>query len=616
MEVKEMSGIVAYIGKRNALPILLEGLDKLDYRGYDSAGIAISNTKGIEIRRAVGRINQLRNFLLHEPVSQGTVGIGHTRWATHGIPSVANSHPLHGCTTKFIVAHNGIIENYPLLKKNLTLKGHKFATETDTEVIPHLLEEYDTGDLEQTVRAILPLMKGSYALAIMCEDQPDRIVAVSQDNPLIIGFGKGEAFLTSDITALLSYTRESYPIKNGEMAVLTREKVVVKNLEGEVLDPKRTLFGWSVQDVSLQGYEHYMLKEIFEQTKAIQDTLSGRLSVGGVNLPELDAVWDVAKIQRIKKIDLVASGTSYHSGVIGKKVLEQLLGLPVEASYSSEFRYDHPPLNENNLVIVLSQSGETADTLSALREAKKFNCPVITITNTVGSTVARKADATIYTKAGPELAVASTKSYTSQLASLILIAIWLADKGNGVGIELIPDLIAALERIPEHVESTLIMTQDAIDQFAQVTFDQEHLFLIGRGLDYVLALEGALKLQEVAYIHADAYAAGEMKHGTMALITPGVPVIALATQNQVLDKLISNIKEVKARDAFVVGITTIGDEVLGEEVDQVLYIPSTHHLLMPILAAIPLQLLAYYSGTVRDHDVDRPRNLAKSLTVE
>ncbi|WP_047154191.1 glutamine--fructose-6-phosphate transaminase (isomerizing) [Aneurinibacillus tyrosinisolvens] len=611
-----MSGIVGYLGKRNALPILLDCLDKVDYRGYDSAGVAVSNLEHIELRKTVGRIRDLRSLLIREPLHKGTLGIGHTRWATHGTPSVTNSHPLTGCDERFIVVHNGIIENYPYLKRKLIKQGHDFATETDTEVIPHLLEEHDTGDLEETVRIIIPMLKGSFALAIMSKEQPGIIVAVSQDNPLVLGFGKGEAFLASDIPALLPLTREIRPIKNGEIAILSEGKVTLKNMDGTAIEPGHTLIEWGLQDVMLQDYEHYMLKEIFEQPKAIQETLSARLKEDRVFLPELDELWNEEEIKSLTRITIVASGTSYHSGMIGRKVLQKLLNLPIEVNFSSEFRYEHPELTEQNLVIILSQSGETADTLSALREAKKYGCPVIAITNTAGSSVSRKADCTLYTKAGPEMAVASTKAYTSQLAILVLLAIWLAEKGGWHGAEQIPELLKWLKRLPGDVESTLIMTQDAIDQFAQLTYDQENIFLIGRGLDYVLALEGALKLQEVAYIHADAYAAGEMKHGTMALITPGVPVIALATQQEVLEKTISNIKEVKARDAFVIGITTVGDDLLAEEVDEVMYIPSTHPLLMPILAAVPLQLLAYYSGTVRGHDVDRPRNLAKSLTVE
>jgi glutamine---fructose-6-phosphate transaminase (isomerizing) len=614
--VKTVSGIVGYMGKRNAQPILLECLDKLDYRGYDSAGIAISNRKSVEVRKAAGRVKNLRSLLVRDPLIPGTLGIGHTRWATHGIPSAANSHPLSDCEEQFFVVHNGIIENYPQLKKGLLAKGHVIKTETDTEVIAHLLEEYDTGNLEETIRTVLPLLKGSFALAIMCKAQPDLIVAISKDNPLVLGYGKEEAFLSSDITALLPYTREIHPIKNGEMAVLSPGKTVMKHLDGEVITPKHIFAQWNVQDVMLQDYEHYMLKEIFEQPKAIEDTLQGRIHAKGVNLPELDEVWNADFIKKINKIEIVGSGTSFHSGMIAKKVIERLLNIQVEGSISSEFQHDHGPLGESNLVIMLSQSGETADTLSALREAKQHGCPIIAITNRRGSTLSRKADCTIFTNAGPELAVASTKSYTSQLAVLMLLTIWLAEKRSGSLSNEIQALLRSLEHLPQDVESTLIMTQDAIDQFAQITYDQDHLFLIGRGLDYILALEGALKLQEVAYIHADAYPAGEMKHGTMALITPGVPVLALATQEYVLDKTISNIKEAKARDAFVIGITSVEVDHLADEVDQVLYIPSTHPMLMPVLAAIPLQLLAYYSGTVRDIDVDRPRNLAKSLTVE
>ncbi|AMA73418.1 MULTISPECIES: glutamine--fructose-6-phosphate transaminase (isomerizing) [Aneurinibacillus] len=611
-----MSGIVGFLGNRSAVPILLDCLDTLDYRGYDSAGIAISNQQHVEIRKTVGRVKDLRAHLLREPVMHGTIGIGHTRWATHGKPSEANSHPLTGCDRRFVVVHNGIIENYPQVRRSLMAQGHTFKTETDTEVIPHLLEEYDTGDLEETVRKVLPMLKGSFALAIMSEAQPDTIIAVSQDNPLVLGVGRKEAFLASDIPALLPYTREIYPIKNGEIAILTPGKATVKRLDGTEVTPHYSLADETVYDVLLHDYKHYMMKEIFDQPKALEDMLTGRLTPEGVDLPELAQIWTVEKLKNLRKVDIVASGTSNHAGVIGKKALEQLLDLPVEVSYSSEFIHEHGTLDERNLVILLSQSGETADTLSALREAKKHGCSTLAITNTAGSTLSRKADCTLLTKAGPEFAVASTKAYTSQITALILLAIWMAQRMGSARKEEVSELLQALERLPGDVDSTLIMTHDAIDQFAQLTYDQEHLFLIGRGLDYVLALEGALKLQEVAYIHADAYAAGEMKHGTMALITPGVPVIALATQARVFDKTVSNIKEVKARDAFVVGITTVGDDVLADEVDEVMYIPSTHSLLLPILAAIPLQLLAYYAGTVRGHDVDRPRNLAKSLTVE
>ena len=611
-----MSGIVGYIGKSSAHSIILDCLTHLDYRGYDSAGMAISNIKTIEIRKEEGRIEDLKALLEIEPINRGNIGIGHTRWASHGIPSVANAHPLCDVEEKYIVVHNGIIENYRALKNMLIHEGHTFTTETDTEVIPNLLAHFDTGDFAETVKKVVPLLKGSFALSIMSKSQPDKIIAISQENPLIIGFGEDEAFLSSDISALLSYTKEIYPIKNGEIAILHSTGINVQTVDGKEVKPDKIIVEWDKDDFSMKEYDHYMLKEIIEQPKEIKKTLEGRLTENSVELPELNKLLTQENLQSFKKIDIVASGTAYHAGIVGKKVMETMLNLPVEVSISSEFRYEHGPLNEHNLVIVISQSGETADTLSALKEAKANGCQTIAITNRKRSNLARKADYTICTNAGPELAVPATKAYTTQITVLLLLAIVLTETINGPGIERIPEMIKELEQLPDEVEKTLIMTQDAIDQFAQVTEDQESLFLIGRGLDYVLALEGALKLQEVAYLHADAYASGEMKHGTMALITPGVPVIALSTQKHLRDKTISNIREIKARDAFVIGVTTVGDDDISEIVDEVMYIPEVHPFLMPIVAAIPLQLLAYYAGTVRGFDVDRPRNLAKSLTVE
>ncbi|RKD24347.1 glutamine--fructose-6-phosphate aminotransferase [Ammoniphilus oxalaticus] len=612
-----MSGIVGYVGTRNAQQILLDGLDQLDYRGYDSAGILISDGERLGWRRATGRIKQLRDLLLREPLQQGTIGMGHTRWATHGAPTDNNSHPLTGCDERFFVVHNGIIENYMELKRELEKQGHQFTTETDTEVIPHLLETRDTGDLEETVRVILPLLRGSFALAIMSSEQPNTIIAVSQDNPLVIGFGRGEAFLASDIPALIPHTKEIYPIKNGEMAILSDTKVKVRGLDGEALEARPTVIEWERQDVMRNDYPHYMLKEIFEQPRVIEALLQVHLDEAEVYLPKLAEIWEKEPDFSVERIFIVGSGSSNHAGLIGKKMMDRWLGIPIDACSSSEFLDDHPPLGPGHLVILLSQSGETADTLSVLRTAKQHDCKVYAITNTRGGTIARQADQILYMKAGPELAIASTKAYTTQLTCLALLTIGLAERLKvGIDVEEMTELFAALRRLPVDVESTLIMTQDAIDQFAEVVFDQEHLFVIGRGLDYVLALEAALKLQEISYLHADAYQAGELKHGTMALITPGMPIIALATQQDVFSKMVNNIKEVKARGAFVMGITAIGDHQISEDADQVLYIPETHPWLMPILAAIPLQLLAYYSGVVRDLDVDRPRNLAKSMTVE
>ncbi|UJZ87730.1 glutamine--fructose-6-phosphate transaminase (isomerizing) [Heyndrickxia coagulans] len=611
-----MSGIVGYIGRHSAQPVLLDCLKKLDYRGYDSAGIAVSDMKTIGIRKEKGRVEDLEASLQLEPIPAGCLGIGHTRWASHGMPTVENSHPLCDEEARFYVVHNGIIENYQQLKKFLIAQGHRLQTDTDTEVIPYLLAHYDTGNFEETVRIVIPQLKGAFALAIMAKDHPNQIIAISYDNPLIIGFGSGEAYLSSDIPALLSYTKEIYPIKNGEMAILTQTKVEIKTLSGEKILPEKTSVRWNQDELNLQDYGHYMLKEIMEQPEAIKRTLKGRLTESSVVIPEVDDFFARRKLTDPERIIIVASGTSHHAGMIGKKILETMLDIPVEAAIASEFRCEHGRLDEKALVIAISQSGETADTISALKEAKKSGAAVIAISNYRKSTLARKSDCVIYTHAGPELAVAATKAYTTQITALVLLSVVLAKKLHGPGEGQIPALLDALHSLADDVEKCLVMTQDAIDQFAQVTNDQEHLFLIGRGLDYVLALEGALKLQEVAYLHADAYAAGEMKHGTMALITPGVPVIALATQEHLRDKAINNIKEVKARDAYVVGITTTGDDEVSAVVDEVLYIPEAHPFLMPVLAAIPLQLLAYYAGIVRGYDVDRPRNLAKSLTVE
>ncbi|WEG12574.1 glutamine--fructose-6-phosphate transaminase (isomerizing) [Pullulanibacillus sp. KACC 23026] len=611
-----MSGIVGYMGQKPAQDILLTCLKRLDYRGYDSAGIALSNGQIIETRKEEGRIEDLEASLFLEPIINGTIGMGHTRWASHGAPTAANSHPLSDSENRFFVVHNGIIENDHTLKKELRLKGHTFKTETDTEVIPHLLAEYDTGDFVTTVQRVIPLLKGAFALVIMSSASPGKMIAISQDNPLILGFGNHEYFLSSDIPALLHYTKTIYPIRNGEFALISSNECLIQTFEGEIVEPKKVTLEFDQEDIGLQTYDHFMLKEIMEQPKAIQATLEGRLYPAHVHLPELEPLFKSYDFKALRKIDIVASGTSYHSGMMGKRVFESMLNIPIEVSLSSEFNSDHGPLDSSHLVIVLSQSGETADTLSALKEAKCSGCTTIAITNYLRRNIARKADYTVLTKAGPELAVPATKAYTAQMTALLLLAISLAEHLDRANKALVPELIHALQGLPAAVETSLIMTEDAIDQFAQVTNDQDHLFLIGKGLDYVLALEGALKLQEVAYLHADAYPAGEMKHGTMALITPGVPVIALATQPHLKEKTVNNIREAKARKAFVVGVTTVGDDEVSDAVDEVLYIPEAHPFLMPIIAAIPLQLLAYYAGTVRGYNVDRPRNLAKSLTVE
>ncbi|QHS22444.1 glutamine--fructose-6-phosphate transaminase (isomerizing) [Virgibacillus sp. MSP4-1] len=611
-----MSGIVGYIGNRSAQEILIHCLTNLEYRGYDSAGLAISNGDHIEVRKEKGRIQDLEASLQLDTMHNGTLGIGHTRWASHGNPSAENSHPLTDEHKQFFVVHNGIIENYHVLKKELISEGYSFKTDTDSEVIPHLLSKYNTDNFVETVRIILPMLQGSFALVMMSALHPDMIIGISQENPLIVGFGESQAYLSSDISALLTYTKETYPIKNNEMAILTREDIMIETVDGMQVHPDKVAIEWDEEEFYLNEYDHFMLKEILEQPSSIKNTLNNRIKDNQVYLPEAELFFREHPYDQFCKIDIIGNGTSYHSGIIGKSIMDKLLSFPVEVSLSSEFTYEHGKLSEHHLVIVVSQSGETADSLTAIKEAKANGAKTIAVTNNERSNIARQADCIIPMNAGPELAVAATKAYTSQITVLSLLSIHLCEQTEDPSSNFIKELIEAVQSLPEIVQQTLVMTEDAIDSFAQVTNDQTNLFLIGRGLDYVLALEGALKLQEVAYLHANAYAAGEVKHGTMALITPGVPVIALATQPHLKDKMVSNIRELKTRDGYVVGITNVGDDALTDVVDEIMYIPETHPLLMPIVAAIPLQLLAYYSGTVRGYNVDRPRNLAKSLTVE
>ncbi|SET34491.1 glucosamine--fructose-6-phosphate aminotransferase (isomerizing) [Salinibacillus kushneri] len=611
-----MSGIVGYLGTRSAQEVLIHCLMNLEYRGYDSAGLAVSDGHHVEVRKEKGRIQDLEASLQLDSILHGNLGIGHTRWASHGNPSAKNSHPLTDQDQQFFVVHNGIIENYHALKRDLITDGYSFVTDTDSEVIPHLLRKYDTGDFIQTVRNVLPMLKGSFALAIMSASNPDMIIGISQENPLIVGFGQNEAFLSSDVSALLTYTKETYPIKNNEIAIITGEDIAIETINGEPIIPEKAYIEWNKEEILLNEYDHFMLKEILEQPASLKNTLENRIKNDKVYLPEVETFLDTHSFERFNKIDIIGNGTSYHSGMVGKSIMDKLLSIPVEVSLSSEFTYEHGKLDESKLVIVLSQSGETADTLTALKEAKSNGAKTIAITNNKRSNIARQADCLISMNAGPELAVAATKAYTSQITVLSLLSIHLCVQTESPSEMFLKELIEALKELPDIVDQTLVMTEDAIDSFAQVTEDQPNLFLIGRGLDYVLALEGALKLQEVAYLHANAYAAGEVKHGTMALVTPGVPIIALATQPHLKGKMVSNIRELKTRDGYVFGITTVGDDALTEVVDEIMYIPEAHSLLMPIVAAIPLQLLAYYSGTVRGYNVDRPRNLAKSLTVE
>ncbi len=609
-----MCGIVGYVGSNQAEPFLIEGLTKLEYRGYDSAGIAVFDGEKIRIEKSVGRLAALTDKVKgDEP--QGCIGIGHTRWATHGRPSDSNSHPHADCSGDFVVVHNGIIENYLSLKEDLIKKGHVFKSETDTEVLPHLLEEVYNGDFEASVREVLRRIEGSYSLVFMCRHHPDTLICTKQDNPLVIGLGEGENFIASDIPAIISRTRRTYIINDGEVAVVKKDSVWITNRQGEPVTKKVFEVNWNAEAAEKGGYEHFMLKEIHEQPKAIRDTMSARIAKddSAVILDELK--WTEGYLNSFNKIFIVACGTAYHAGLVGKYYIERMARIPVETDIASEFRYRNPIIDDNTLTIVISQSGETIDTLAALKEAKRLGSKTLAITNVVGSSIAREADQTIYTWAGPEIAVASTKAYTTQLITMFLLAAYMAGIRKTIPTERMKELLGMLRDLPDQINRTM-EDEESLKTFAKQYGFNEDVFFIGRSLDYDVALEGSLKLKEISYIHAEAYAAGELKHGTLALIVEGVPVIALATQKSVYEKTLSNIKEVKARDAVVIGIAAEGDNELEKYVDHVIKVPQTDELIIPLLAVVPLQLLAYYTAITRGCDVDKPRNLAKSVTVE
>ncbi|MBP8629596.1 MAG: glutamine--fructose-6-phosphate transaminase (isomerizing) [Negativicutes bacterium] len=609
-----MCGIVGYVGSGEATPFLIEGLTKLEYRGYDSAGIAVFNGTDVVIEKSVGRLSSLEQKI-ESNMPVGQLGIGHTRWATHGRPSDRNSHPHSDCTGNFVVVHNGIIENYLQLKEDLIAKGHEFLSETDTEVVAHLVEELYDGDLQSTVKKVLKKIEGSYSLVFMSKHEPDKLICTKQDNPLVIGLGEGENFIASDIPAIINRTRRTYIISDGETAVVTKDSVWVTNREGVPITKKVFEVNWDAGAAEKGGYEHFMCKEIYEQPKAIRETMSARLAKddSAVIMDELN--WSKEYLSSISKIFIVACGTAYHAGFVGKYYIEKLARIPVEVDIASEFRYRSPILDESTLTIVISQSGETSDTLAALKEAKRLGSKTMAITNVVGSSIAREADQVVYTWAGPEIAVASTKAYTTQLITVFMLATYMAGLKETISADYAKSLISSLRKVPAQI-SEILEDVEPIKTFAQQYGFNEDVFFIGRSLDYAVALEGSLKLKEISYIHAEAYAAGELKHGTLALIVDGVPVIALATQKSVYEKTLSNIKEVKARDAVVIGIALNDDEQIDKYVDHVIKVPTTDELLAPLLAVIPLQLLAYYAAITRGCDVDKPRNLAKSVTVE
>ena len=609
-----MCGIVGYVGPKQAAPFLLEGMRKLEYRGYDSAGIAVYNGKEITVDKCVGRLSSLEKKLEgHLP--QGHIGIGHTRWATHGRPSDTNSHPHTDCHGDFVVVHNGIIENYLHIKERLLAKGHVFLSETDTEVVAHLVEEYYQGDFVAAVTTLLAEIQGSYSLVFMSRFDPDKIVCTKQDNPLVIGLGEGENFIASDIPAIINRTRRTFILSDGEMAVVTKDSVWVTNRMGVPVSKKVFEVHWDAEAAEKGGHDHFMIKEIIEQPKAFRDTMTARVAKDNNRITFDELKWTREDVAAVKKIVITACGTAYHAGLVAKYYIEQLARIPVEVDIASEFRYRNPLVDSSTLVIVISQSGETSDSLAAMKEAKRLGARTLAVTNVVGSSISREADQVIYTWAGPEIAVASTKAYTTQLLVMLMLALYLAELRESLRADRLQSIVHELRELPQKAEKFLSNGQ-AVKTFAEQYGFNDDVFFIGRSIDYAVAMEGALKLKEISYIHAEAYAAGELKHGTLALIIEGVPVIALATQRDVYEKTLSNIKEVKARDAVVIGLAMEGDDQIEKYVDHTIFIPATDKYLAPILAVIPLQLLAYYAAVTRGCDVDKPRNLAKSVTVE
>ena len=608
-----MCGIVGYIGDNQAAPILLEGLEKLEYRGYDSAGVAVFSENGIRVAKAKGRLRVLSELIEGGKAVAGTLGIGHTRWATHGAPSDVNSHPQTSEGGKFAVVHNGIIENYLYLKNHLMRRGVQFVSETDTEVVAQMLEYYDRGDILETIAKVISKVEGSYALGIISTEYPDRLFCVRKDSPLIIGVGAGENFIASDIPAILSHTRDIYRLKDNEIAVLTRDAVEFFSPDAEPVEKTIEHIEWDIEAAEKGGYEHFMMKEICEQPKAVRDTIAPRIRNGRVVLDDITLTAE--QLKSFTKICIVACGTAYHVGVVAKYAFEELLRIPVEVDVASEFRYRKPIIDERTLMIIISQSGETADTLAALREAKRAGCRVLSIVNVVGSTIANESDDVIYTWAGPEISVASTKAYSTQLAVIYLLALYIGEKLGRLSAEELDRYIDELQQIPELIEKMLAHKEN-IQFFASRYFNAGDMYFIGRNVDYAASLEASLKLKEISYIHSEAYAAGELKHGPISLIEDGTLVIALATDGRLFDKMMSNIREVKARGAVVLGLATEDRTEIAEQTDMVFYIPKISPFMLPSLSVIPMQLFAYYVASMKGCDIDKPRNLAKSVTVE
>ncbi len=608
-----MCGIVGYIGEEQAAPILLDGLSKLEYRGYDSAGLAVFDGEAIHMTKSTGRLKVLEDLTHGGARLPGTAGIGHTRWATHGEPSDENAHPHINKDGSIAVVHNGIIENYIKLKKKLEHRGYEFRSQTDTEVIAHMLDYYYTGDPIETIVKIMHRMEGSYALGIMFQDHPNEIYAVRKDSPLIVAESDQGNFMASDAPAVLKYTRQVYFIENEEIVKLTGDSLNFYNIDEEELAKEPTRIEWDINAAEKGGYDYFMLKEIYEQPKAVADTLNPRLKDGEIVIDELGMTDD--DIRKIKKIYIIACGSAYHTGVTAKYVFEGLARIPVEVDLASEFRYRNPIFEPDTFAIIVSQSGETADSLAALREAKAHNIKTLGIVNVVGSSIAREADNVMYTWAGPEIAVATTKAYSTQLIAQYLLALKFAKVRGTIDEDTFSSMIDSLKQLPEQI-SLLLSHKENVQKFANRYLASDHVFFIGRGIDYAISLEGSLKLKEISYIHSEAYAAGELKHGTISLIEDGRLVVAVLTQPDLYKKTISNIQEVKTRGAFVMAVTTAGNTEVEKVADYCIYIPETNPYFANSLAVIPLQLFGYYVSLGKGLDVDKPRNLAKSVTVE
>jgi glucosamine--fructose-6-phosphate aminotransferase (isomerizing) len=608
-----MCGIVGYIGRRNAQSILIDGLKRLEYRGYDSAGISVIAGNKICLRKIKGKINDLAGLLNRSPLPPTQIGIAHTRWATHGVPNKINAHPHPDCKNRISVVHNGIIENYQKLKDELIKQGHKFRSQTDTEVIVHLIEKYYRGDLLLATCLALKNIRGAFALGVICLDQPDRIIAARKDSSLIIALGKGENFIASDVPAILEHTKDVIYLDDDQVACLTKDKVDIFNLSGRRITKKVNRINYDLAAAQKEGWEHFMLKEIFEQPKVIANIVASRVKADRINFSELAIKDDVLK--KIKNIVIVACGTAYHAGLVGKYIIEALTRIPVAIDFSSEFRYRRPIISKDTLLIAISQSGETADTLAAVRLAKQKQAKILSICNVVGSSLVRESDGVIYTYAGPEIGVASTKAYTAQLAILYLWALYLAKLRNSVGKTTIKKFLAEFKKISS-LQKKILEKEKSIRQIANRHIRFGSFLYLGRNINFPTALEGALKLKEISYIPAEGYAAGEMKHGPIALIDEYRAVVCIATESKVYDKMISNIQEIRARKGRVIAVISKNDKELPKYLKEVIAIPCIDDLFSPLLTIIPLQLLAYYIAVRRGCDVDQPRNLAKSVTVE